>query len=69
MIVSLSLGYVIDFTNKRDKAKSPVWLAPRSTIVLRDEVRIKWLHSIAIRKSDAQIHGRIKPMRGSVGYR
>ena len=53
MIVSLSLGYVIDFTNKRDKTKKiPVWLAPRSIIVLRDEARYKWLHGIAPRKSD-----------------
>ncbi len=53
MIVSLSLGYVFDFTNKRDKTKKiPVWLMPRSMVVLRDEARYKWLHSIAARKSD-----------------
>ena len=55
MIVSLSLGSgcVMDFTNKRDKTKKiPVWLAPRSIIVLRDEAIYKWLHGIAPRKSD-----------------
>ena len=55
MIVSLSLGSacVMDFTNKLDKTKRiPVWLAPRSIIVLRDEARYKWLHGIAPRKSD-----------------
>ena len=55
MIVSLSLGSgcVMDFTNKRDKAKKiPVWLAPRSIIILRDEARYEWLHGIAPRKSD-----------------
>ena len=55
MIVSLSLGSgcIMDFTNKRDKTeKIPVWLAPRSIIVLRDEARYKWLHGIAPRKSD-----------------
>ena len=55
MIVSLSLGSgcVMDFTSKLDKAKKiPVWLAPKSIIVLRDEARYKWLHGIASRESD-----------------
>ena len=55
MIVSLSLGSggVMDFTSKLDKAKKiPVWLAPKSIIVLRDEARYKWLHGIAPRESD-----------------
>ena len=55
MIVSLSLGSgcVMDFTSKLDKTeKIPVWLAPRSIIVLRDDARYKWLHGIAPRKSD-----------------
>ena len=54
-IVSLSLGSdcIMDFTNRRDKAKKiPVWLAPRSIIVLKDEARNEWLHGIAPRKSD-----------------
>ena len=55
MIVSLSLGSgcVMDFTNRRDKTKKiPIWLAPGSIIVLRDEARYEWLHGIAPRKSD-----------------
>lgn len=55
MIVSLSLGSrcVMDFTHKLDKTKKiPVWLAPRSIIVLKGESRYKWLHGIAPRKSD-----------------
>ena len=55
MIVSLSLGSscVMDFTHKLDKTKKiPIWLAPRSIIVLRDESRYYWLHGIAPRKSD-----------------
>ena len=54
-IVSLSLGSgcVMNFTNKFDKTKKiPVWLAPRSLIVLSDEARYKWLHGIAAKKSD-----------------
>jgi len=54
-IVSLSLGSscVMDFTNKLDRAqKIPVRLAPRSLVVLKDEARYGWLHSIAARKWD-----------------
>ena len=54
-IVSLSLGAscVMDFTNKSDKTKKvPVWLAPRSLVVLSGEARHEWLHGIAARKSD-----------------
>ncbi len=55
MIVSLSLGSscIMDFTHKLDKTKKmPVWLAPRSIIVLKGESRYYWLHGIAPRKSD-----------------
>ena len=53
-IVSLSLGSdcVMDFTNKSDKKKIPVWLAPRSLVVLSGEARDTWLHGISARKSD-----------------
>ena len=53
-IVSLSLasGCVMDFTNKSDKTKIPVWLGPRSLVVLNGEARYEWLHGIAARKWD-----------------
>ena len=54
-IVSLSLisACVMDFTNKLDESKKiPVWLAPRSIIVLKDEARYEWFHGIAPRRSD-----------------
>ena len=54
-IVSLSLGSgcVMNFTNKFDKSKKiPVWLEPKSLVVLRGEARDKWLHGIPARKSD-----------------
>ncbi|MDE0085824.1 MAG: alpha-ketoglutarate-dependent dioxygenase AlkB [Candidatus Poribacteria bacterium] len=54
-IVSLSLesSCVMDFTKRDDKGKKiPVWLAPRSLIVLNGEARSEWLHSIPARKSD-----------------
>lgn len=54
-IVSLSLeaSCVMDFTKRDDKGKKiPVWLAPRSLIVLNGEARSEWLHGIPARKSD-----------------
>ena len=53
-IVSLSLGSgcVMDFTNKSDKKKIPVWLEPRSLVVLSGQARDQWLHGISARKSD-----------------
>ena len=54
-IVSLSLGSgcIMDFTNKHDMQKKiPMWLEPRSLIVLYGEARYEWLHGISPRKSD-----------------
>ena len=54
-IVSLSLGSgcVMNFTHKFDKTKKiPVWLEPRSLVVLNGEARHEWLHGIPARKSD-----------------
>ena len=54
-IVSLSLGSncVMNFTNKLDKAKRiPIWLEPRSLIIMKGEARYKWLHSIPARGWD-----------------
>ena len=54
-IVSLSLGSgcIMNFTNKYDKTKKiPVWLAPRSLVVLSSEARYAWLHGIPARKWD-----------------
>ncbi len=53
-IVSLSLGSgcFMDFTNKDKTKEIPVWLEPRSIVVLSGKARHKWLHGIAARKSD-----------------
>ena len=54
-IVSLSLGSgcIMNFTNKYDKTKKiPLWLAPRSLVVLSSEARYAWLHGIPARKWD-----------------
>ncbi len=51
--LSLASGCVMNFTNKFDKTKKiPVWLEPRSLVVLSDEARHEWLHGISARKSD-----------------
>lgn len=55
IIVSLSLGSgcIMNFTNKYDKTKKiPLWLAPRSLVVLSSEARYAWLHGIPARKWD-----------------
>ena len=54
-IVSLSLGSncVMNFTNKLDRAKRiPIWLEPRSLVVMKGEARYQWLHSIPARGWD-----------------
>ena len=72
-IVSLSLGSgcVMNFTNKFDKTKKiPVWLAPRSIVVLRDEARYDWLHGIAARKWDEwDRHKYVRERRVSLTFR
>lgn len=63
-IVSLSLGSscIMNFTNKLDKSKRiPIWLEPRSLIIMTGEARYQWLHSIPARGSDeweGERHGR-----------
>ncbi len=57
-VVSLSLesGILMDFTRELDSAKTSVWLEPRSLLVLQDEARHEWQHSIAKRLKDLH-HG------------
>ena len=64
-IVSLSLGSgcFMDFTNKDKTKKIPVWLAPRSIVVLKDKARDEWLHGIAARKSDKWDGHKVKVAR------
>ena len=65
-IVSLSLGSgcIMDFTNKSDKKKKiPVWLAPKSLVVLSGKARYEWLHGIPARKSDERNGQKYKRQR------
>lgn len=53
VILSLGSACVMDLTNVKDKTKKvPIWLAPRSLTVLRDEAKSKWMHGIPSRKTD-----------------
>jgi alkylated DNA repair dioxygenase AlkB len=53
-IISLSLGSscVMDFTRVSTGEKISVLLEPRSIVVLKDDARYQWMHSIAARKVD-----------------
>lgn len=53
-IASLSLGStcVIEFINPETKQKFPLFLEPRSLLVLTDDARYKWQHTIPQRKTD-----------------
>ena len=53
VLLSLGSGCIMDFTNKYDKTmKIPVWLESKSLVVLSGDARDKWLHGIAVRKTD-----------------
>ena len=71
-IVSLSLGSgcFMDFTNKDKTEPIPVWLEPRSIVVLEDKARYEWLHGIAARKSDMRNGRRVaRERRVSLTFR
>lgn len=52
-LVSLSLvsGVIMEFRN-REGCTVPVWLPPRSLLILKDEARYAWRHGITPRHSD-----------------
>lgn len=58
-VISLSLGSgcFMNFTQVKDKQRIPVWLEPRSIVVLRGAARYEWTHGIPARKSD-ELNGR-----------
>jgi len=62
VIASLSLGStcVMNFTEKATGKVVPVFLQPRSLLVLSEDARYTWLHSVPARKSD-EYHGQTYP--------
>ena len=71
-IISLSLGgtCVIEFTHGKTKEKIPVFLLPRSIIILQGAARYEWQHGIAARKTD-KYYGRefVRDRRVSLTFR
>jgi alkylated DNA repair dioxygenase AlkB len=61
-VSSLSLGSscVMEFANTKLKQKIPVFLEPRSMVILQEEARYKWTHAVPARKSD-EFEGRTFP--------
>jgi alkylated DNA repair dioxygenase AlkB len=61
-VVSLSLasGTTMDFIHTTNNEKIPVYLMPRSIVILQGESRYKWQHSIPARKSDTNENKIIK---------
>jgi len=57
VIASLTLGSscVMNFTQKASGRVVPVFLEPRSLVVLAEDARYSWLHSIPARKSDVYL--------------
>jgi alkylated DNA repair dioxygenase AlkB len=64
-VVSLSLasGTTMDFIHTTNNEKIPVYLMPRSIVILQGESRYKWQHSIPARKSDTNENKIIKRTR------
>lgn len=54
VILSLSLGsgVVMNFKRTEDGSVVPVWLPPRSLLVMGDEARYSWSHGITPRHYD-----------------
>jgi len=50
--LSLGAGCIMEFTRPAEKGAIPVYLAPRSVVVLEGEARYAWRHGIARRQKD-----------------
>lgn len=61
-VTSLTLGSscVLEFTHAKTKEKVPLFLQPRSLVVMTGEARYDWRHAIPARKSDEH-EGRTVP--------
>lgn len=57
VIASLTLGgsCVMNFTERATGRVVPVFMEPRSLVVLKDDARYLWLHGIPARKSDTYL--------------
>jgi len=53
VIASLSLGGAVDMNFQRSDQRVSLRLEPQSLIVLKEDARFKWQHSITARKNDS----------------
>ena len=68
--LSLSSGILMDFTDESDSARVSLWLEPRSLLVLQNEARHQWQHSIAKRLKDLfEGQHRLRGRRVSLTFR
>lgn len=70
VIISLSLGSLAVMDLKRQGHQVPIWLEPRSLLVLRGSARYDWTHGIARRQHDSVGEARVpRGRRLSVTFR
>jgi alkylated DNA repair dioxygenase AlkB len=50
--LSLGSGCVLEMADARSKAKVPLYLEPRSLVVLQKDARYRWTHAVPARKKD-----------------
>jgi alkylated DNA repair dioxygenase AlkB len=58
--LSLGSGCILEMANARARAKVPLYLEPRSLVVLRKDARYRWTHAVPARKKDV-IDGKERP--------
>ena len=61
--MTVSGGCIMDFVHKWDKTHVPLYLEPKSIVILSGDARYKWTHAIAQRKSDTMQGKRIQRTR------
>ncbi|MCL6434544.1 MAG: alpha-ketoglutarate-dependent dioxygenase AlkB [Leptolyngbyaceae cyanobacterium HOT.MB2.61] len=68
--LSLLSACVMEFRHVKTQEKQKIWLEPRSLLLLSDEARWEWAHSIPYRQRD-RFHGReqVRKLRISLTYR
>ncbi|WP_421659071.1 alpha-ketoglutarate-dependent dioxygenase AlkB [Leptothermofonsia sp. ETS-13] len=68
--LSLLSACVMEFRHIKTQEKRKIWLEPRSLLILSDEARWEWAHSIPYRQRD-RFNGReqIRRLRISLTYR
>jgi alkylated DNA repair dioxygenase AlkB len=61
-LIDLGSGCEMRFTEQTTHTQVPLWLAPRSLLLLQGAARYEWQHGIPARKSD--LHNGRRVQRG-----